>query len=153
MADSGRLLRNTRIEYIPCTITPIYDRQDWRCVPQLIDASALHIWMSYMSRIHRLLKPRDGDNLNIQDQVEEVTSLPWGQTVVSARGAQDPIMRRIDSLGRNDRKAYPWWRHQMETFSALLAICAGNSPVPGEFPTQRPVTRSCDVFFLWSASE
>ena len=24
----------------------------------------------------------------------------------------------------------PWWRHQMETFSALLAICAGNSPVP-----------------------
>ena len=35
----------------------------------------------------------------------------------------------------------------METFSALLAICAGNSPVPGEFPAQRPVTRSFDVFF------
>ena len=35
----------------------------------------------------------------------------------------------------------PWWRHQMETFSALLAICAGNSPVPGEFPAQRPATR------------
>ena len=27
-----------------------------------------------------------------------------------------------------------WWRHQMETFSALLAICAGNSPETGEFP-------------------
>ena len=40
-----------------------------------------------------------------------------------------------------------WWRHQMETFSALLAICAGNSPVTGEFSAQRPVTRSCDVFF------
>ena len=40
-----------------------------------------------------------------------------------------------------------WWRHQMETFSALLAICAENSPVPGEFPAQRPVTRSFDVFF------
>ena len=39
-----------------------------------------------------------------------------------------------------------WWRHQMETFSALLALCAGNSPVPGEFPPQRPVTRSFDVF-------
>ena len=39
------------------------------------------------------------------------------------------------------------WCHQMETFSALLAICAGNSPVPGEFPAQRPVTRSSDVFF------
>ena len=35
-----------------------------------------------------------------------------------------------------------WWRHQMETFTALLAICAGNSPVTGEFPAQRPVTRS-----------
>ena len=38
------------------------------------------------------------------------------------------------------------WRHQMETFSALLVICAGNSPVTGEFPAQRPVTRSFDVF-------
>ena len=35
----------------------------------------------------------------------------------------------------------------METFSALLAICAGNSPVPGEFTAQWPVTRSFDVFF------
>ena len=35
----------------------------------------------------------------------------------------------------------------METFSALLAISAGNSPVTGEFPTQRPVTRGFDVFF------
>ena len=35
----------------------------------------------------------------------------------------------------------------METFSALLALCAGNSPVPGEFPAQRPVTRSFDIFF------
>ena len=34
-----------------------------------------------------------------------------------------------------------------ETFSALLAICAGNSAVPSEFPTQRPVTRSFNVFF------
>ena len=42
---------------------------------------------------------------------------------------------------------WTWWRHQMETFSALLAICAGNSPVPGELPAQRPVTRSFDVSF------
>ena len=40
-----------------------------------------------------------------------------------------------------------WWRHQMEIFSALLAICAENSPVPGEFPAQRPVVRSFNVFF------
>ena len=35
----------------------------------------------------------------------------------------------------------------METIAALLAICAGNSPVTGEFPAQRPVMRSFDVFF------
>ena len=40
-----------------------------------------------------------------------------------------------------------WWCHQMETFSVLLAICVGNSPVTGEFPAQRPVTWSFDVFF------
>ena len=36
-------------------------------------------------------------------------------------------------------KIHSWWRHQMETVSALLAICAGNSPVT--------VVRSFDVFF------
>ena len=35
----------------------------------------------------------------------------------------------------------------METFSALLPLCAGNSPVTGEFLAQRPVTLSFDVFF------
>ena len=35
----------------------------------------------------------------------------------------------------------------METFPVLLAIFAGNSPVTGEFPAQRPVTRSFDIFF------
>ena len=35
-----------------------------------------------------------------------------------------------------------WWRHQMETISASLALCAGNSLVNGEFPAQGSVTRS-----------
>ena len=39
------------------------------------------------------------------------------------------------------------WGHQQETFSALLALCEGNPPVTGGFPSQRPVTRSFDVFF------
>ena len=40
-----------------------------------------------------------------------------------------------------------WCRHQMKRKSALLAIYAGNSPVTGEFPAQRPMTRSFDIFF------
>ena len=48
---------------------------------------------------------------------------------------------------RGHQQEHSWWRHQMETFSALLAHCAGNSPVTGEFPSQRTVTRRFDVFF------
>ena len=35
----------------------------------------------------------------------------------------------------------------METFHMLLALCEWNSPVTGEFPSQRPVTQSFDGFF------
>ena len=45
------------------------------------------------------------------------------------------------------RLELPWWRHQMETFSGLLAFCEGNLPVTSGFPSQRPDTRSFDVFF------
>ena len=41
----------------------------------------------------------------------------------------------------------PWWRHPMETFTALLAFCEGNLPVTGGFPSQNPVTRILDAFF------
>ena len=43
-----------------------------------------------------------------------------------------------------------WWCYQMETFSTLLALCAGISSVTGEFPSQRPVTRGFDVFFIYA---
>ena len=46
------------------------------------------------------------------------------------------------------REWLAWWRHQMEKFTEkLLTLWAGNSAVPGEFPIQRTVTRSFDVFF------
>ena len=35
----------------------------------------------------------------------------------------------------------------METFSTLLALCEGNSPVTDELPSQRLMTRGFDVFF------
>ena len=44
------------------------------------------------------------------------------------------------------RRIRTWW-HQMETFSTLLALWAGISPVISEFHSQRPVTLSFDVFF------
>ena len=56
-------------------------------------------------------------------------------------------MRRLKKWHHGTDFNLSWWLHQMETFSALLDLCAGNSPVTGEFPTQRPMTRSFDVFF------
>ena len=51
------------------------------------------------------------------------------------------------SMCENPQSSSAWWRHEMETFFALLVLCAGNSPVTVEFPSQKPVTRSLDVFF------
>ena len=45
-----------------------------------------------------------------------------------------------------------WWRHPMETFSALLVLCEGNPPVTDEFPitTASQAELWC---FLWSTPE
>ena len=56
------------------------------------------------------------------------------------------------TISDGSHRGYPgetisWLRHQMETFSTLLALCVGNSPVTGEFPSQRPVMRSFEVSF------
>ena len=58
-------------------------------------------------------------------------------------------LHMIFSVRCAEHQLFSWWRHQMEmeAFSALLALWAGYSPVTGEFPSQRPVTRSFDVFF------
>ena len=69
-----------------------------------------------------------------------------------AKSRSSMLSNRFDSFARSTAAITAvilctWWRHQMETFSALLALCAGNSPVNGEFPAQRPVARSFDVFF------
>ena len=44
-----------------------------------------------------------------------------------------------------------WWRHQMETFFASLATCAGYSPVTREFPAHKGQWRGAlMVSLIWS---
>ena len=81
----------------------------------------------------------------------------WRHVISNCITAQ---MKLFKCLMRNDKttmhglrwrtvmRSRSWWRHQMDIFSALLAICAGNSPVTGEFPSQRPVTRSFDFSLI-----
>ena len=87
-----------------------------------------------------------GNSRCIQDLCNGLINALWNVSLV--RNIMQWIMARI-LLCAAWQCGYrsPWWRHQMETFCALLAICAGNSPVPGEFPAQRPVTRSFEVSF------
>ena len=52
------------------------------------------------------------------------------------RSSPSPPDEGFQLLGHplNITMVFPGWRHQMETFSALLALCAGNSPVPVNSP-------------------
>ena len=88
-------------------------------------------------RFHRSLFLRI--QFNIAALLKTIACHQLGQEPLS-----EPVMVRLRTHIRVTR---PWWRHQMETFSALLALCAGNSPASGEFPAQRPVTQRFDVFF------
>ena len=42
----------------------------------------------------------------------------------------------------------PWWRHQMEAFYALQALCEENPPVNGGFPSQMPMMRGFGVSLI-----
>ena len=57
------------------------------------------------------------------------------------RSTRSPLSFKLLTWFRCDT----WWRHQMETFSALLALCAGNSPVPHKGQWHGALS------FLWSA--
>ena len=72
---------------------------------------------------------------------------PTRSRASSTRTSMPPCSCRSLAPDKPVENNDPLLRHQMETFSVLLALCAGNSPVTSEFPLQRPVTRSFDVFF------
>ena len=98
----------------------------WRkVIPRSFWSLGINIraWLTHISVANKM---RTG--YNYQQFVEEISHVSYREALLCF-------------------KSHSWWRHQMETFSALLALCGGNSPVTGEFPTQRPVTRIFDVLF------
>ena len=58
-----------------------------------------------------------------------------------------PKINTINAASLGMKLHITWWRHQIETFSTLLALGKGNSPVTCDFPSQRQVKRYFDVFF------
>ena len=66
----------------------------------------------------------------------ESSSLNWFTKETRYMTGKFTAHMTITTLPFNSTCRKAWWRHQMETFSASLAICAGNSPVSGEFPNK-----------------
>ena len=55
----------------------------------------------------------------------------------------------VSALGLSSDYRITWWRHQMETFSALLALCAGNSPVPVNSPHKGQWRRALMFYLIY----
>ena len=104
---------------------------------------------------HRMVPALIGVFRAVRKFIHFITVTSHGRHGVSNYRYCDWFFNRTRELGNTTKNIdiskhpllTPRWRHQIETFSALLALCAGNSPVTGEFPLQRPVTRSFGVFF------
>ena len=117
-------------QFVLCSIHDI--NQQIKCL--MLPAWARDVIYTYVSRLKFLILAVHGD-------VDFTTKIQTVHPNVCLRATM--VHKAMVSIPGESRTA--WWRHRMETFSALLAICAGNSPVTGEFPAQRPVTRSFDV--------
>ena len=75
---------------------------------------------------------------------------PWHNFIEATNHLSKPTLAIPNHTCPNSRAIvdHPnaWWCHPMETFSTLLALCSGKPRMIGEFPSQRPVTRSFDFF-------
>ena len=89
-----------------------------------------NLWRNVYNNIIILKKCKISDGTNVFDKIshhriKQKHGYPISYQVILAGHHDYP------SYSKTTRQAsFAWWRHQMETFCALLAICAGNSPVP-----------------------
>ena len=106
-----------------------------------------HTWGSCHS--HAVNAETNMNNAMITYYVADYPSplLPW--KVYCGGLLRGPQCIRDQKITMDLEVLLAWWRHQREkeTFSMLLALCVWNSPVTGEFHTQRPVTWSFDGSF------
>ena len=118
----------------------------WNC-PQM-NATGPYWWCVNIGSVNDLVP--SGNKPSPEPMLTQIYVAIWRHYTTVSDGGNLLYHKGITVF--NDLFDITWWRHQMETFSALLAICAGNSPVPGEFPAQK--ASDVDLWrFLWSASE
>ena len=81
---------------------------------------------------------------------QNITFTHFRYTHVGCLDWQHGTHPRNHAHGSGASLSRSWWRHHMETFSALLAFCAGNSPVPVNSP-HKGQWRGALMFSLISA--
>ena len=112
----------------------------------------VHLFVFGFSRRARTLMRGNGRKQNVRGPITQVASVSgnletdWFAFLIvnlcdlCCEKYRVPFWNAILGLGCLLSLFYdPWWRHEMKTFSALLALCAGNSLITCEFPSQRPV--------------
>ena len=99
--------------------------------------------------VHRWRSVLSCDRFAVQNHSRSFY-LHWGDHEV----VQVPMrkLRIWKFMPEKTKPPHVFWINMMtssigDIFRALLTLCVGNSPVTGEFPSQRLVTRSFDVFF------
>ena len=103
-------------------------------------------YLSYEYVIHRRHYPFNRNSVIPPEARRYVSIYPIACSIIAKRNSLS-AHRCIGHFNKcyasawKESSVFPWswWRHQMETFSELLALCARNSPVTGEFPSQRLV--------------
>ena len=109
--------------------------------------------------VHASFKPMDamapagwiknGGRVRVRHCVNNISHVCWSDVKLTTK-FKFKFVTDADMSGRvhvMDQDYWSRWRHQMETFSMLLALCEGIPLVTGEFHSQRPVTQNFDVFF------
>ena len=85
------------------------------------------VWLTIYTKIHKTW---------LESDISESTILPHKATTASLWNTIWPTLSFKCMMTSSNEK-----------ISALLNLCEGNPSVTGGFPSQRPVTRSFDVFF------
>ena len=101
------------------------------------------MWQVYVQRgstykdvhcfLQQFVSPNTNINFPYQNQNTQNTNSRHGNVFYIAYTLFDRKVILFDFATNTHRQLWnitsdAWWRHQMETFSALLAPCAGNSP-------------------------
>ena len=114
-----------------------------KCVPKgPIDNKSALVQVMALCRTGKMPLPETMLTQSINAYMQHLWRWVNGLSIIQCRMIYNPIL-----IYGQWKPIESWRRHQIVTFSTLLAICAGNSLVTGEFPAQRPVTLSFDVYF------